>query len=115
MKQVTASEIYNLMVRGQTAFLLFKSDGCYLCGGLMPHMKKLIKKYKDINFYFIDVDDEASGANAFEDYIDGVPSIILITKKHFIPLKDPESPDDNSWYDYDFLDRAIKENLQEYK
>ena len=115
MKQVTASEIYNLKVRGQTAFLLFKSDGCYLCGGLMPHMKKLIKKYKDINFYFIDVDDEASGANAFEDYIDGVPSIILITKKHFIPLKDPESPDDNSWYDYDFLNRAIKENLQEYK
>mgnify|MGYP003129221993 CR=1 FL=1 len=115
MRQVTASEIYNLMVQGETAFLLFKSEGCYLCSGLAPHMKKLIKKYKDINFYFIDVDDEASGANAFEDYIDGVPSIILITKRHFIPLKDPEKPDNDTWYDYDYLDQAIKENLQEYE
>ena len=107
MKKATARDLCKVIFYNQEGFALFKSANCYLCRALEPKIQRLIEKYKNINFYFVDVDDEDAQADMFRDYVDGVPSAILIKEGKFFPLKDPPNPDRESWFGYDYLDKEI--------
>ena len=49
----------------------------------------------------------------FEDYVEGVPSVILFHKGKFIVVPEPDEPDPIMWYRFSYLQSFINQFLQE--
>ena len=86
MKNTTALEVIEGMENGKKIFVVFKSRQCHY---------------------------ESDDFDVFEENIDGVPSIALISEGKFSLLKEPKDPDERTWYSLGYLEEAIKKFIGE--
>ena len=93
MKQTTALEVIEDMEEGKKIFVVFKSPYCHYCQALEPVLEYLQRTNKDLDMRYIDTQSDDFGV--FEDHIDGVPSIVLVSEgkfsilEEFLPLSCP--------------------------
>jgi thiol-disulfide isomerase/thioredoxin len=108
MRQFTQANYKDVLSSEQTAMVFFTSSGCHLCLKLKPILKKLEKQYAgSINFYLCDIDKEKKLSNhILKD--EGVPTGFIMKDSLIFKIKDPESPDNDSWYSEEYLQKLIK-------
>ena len=107
MKTFSEKNYKNIINKDKLSLVFFTSSGCHLCLKLKPIIKKLEKKYKDIDFYACDINKEQKLSNSFlKD--DGVPTGFVLKSGTIFKIKDPESPDDNCWYPKNYLEEIIE-------
>jgi thiol-disulfide isomerase/thioredoxin len=106
MKQTTALEVIEDMEEGKKIFVVFKSPYCHYCQALEPVLEYLQRINKDLDMRYIDTQTDDS--SVFEDYVDGVPSIALVSEGKFSILEEPAEPHQTTWYTTEYLAEAIK-------
>ena len=106
MKQTTALEVIEDMEKGKKIFVVFKSPYCHYCQALEPVLEYVQDTNKDLDMRYIDTQSDDFGV--FEDHIDGVPSIVLVSEGKFSILEEPAEPHETTWYTTDYLAEAIK-------
>ena len=106
MKQTTALEVIEDMEEGKKIFVVFKSPYCHYCQALEPVLEYLQRTNKDLDMRYIDTQSDDFGV--FEDHIDGVPSIALVSEGKFSILEEPTEPHETTWYTTDYLNKAAK-------
>lgn len=102
------------LISGSKPFLVFfKSDFCEYCKALEPAIAILKTRYgSQLGFYLLDVNEHQEAVSSMQDYINGVPSVLLFEGSDFASLKDPENPDPYMWYTLSYLDDFIKRFLR---
>ena len=111
--EITAHQIGDIIDGPKPFLVFFKSEFCDYCKALEPFLAVLYSRYhRELGIYTLDVDYENSAARVFDDYIQGVPSVILFYKGQFVPLKDPEHPDLFLWYRPSYIEDFIKTFLR---
>ena len=111
MKNTTALEVIEDMEDGKKIFVVFKSQQCHYCVAIEPALKYLSNKYSNLDMRYVDTESDDFGV--FEENIDGVPTIALISEGKFSLLKEPKDPDERTWYSLGYLEEAIKTFLGE--
>jgi len=107
--EITAHQIRDIINNPKPFLVFFKSEHCDYCKALEPVIGILNSRYGELmGFYLLDVNDEKAAADVFEDYIEGVPSVILFYKGNFAALKEPDDPDPYMWYRLGYLEDFIK-------
>ena len=77
-------------------------------------MDTLEKTYgATLDFYTLDVNEEKAAADVFEEYVEGVPSVILFHKGNFVVVPEPENPDPFMWYRLNYLEDFINQFFKE--
>jgi thiol-disulfide isomerase/thioredoxin len=108
MRQFTQANYKEVRSSEQTAMVFFTSSGCHLCVKLKPILKKLEKHYAgSINFYLCDIDKEKKLSNRILND-EGVPTGFIMKDNLIFKVKDPELPDNDSWYSEEYLQKLIK-------
>jgi thiol-disulfide isomerase/thioredoxin len=113
MKKIAAPSLVLRIEQEKPGLVLFKSDTCHLCIALDPLIREVANKNKHrLDFYFIDTNEDTN-SDIFDEYVDGTPSILMFEAGSFSVLKDPDVPDDETWYTSDYLNKAIEQFLGE--
>ena len=114
IEETTSYKVLEI-IEGERPFMVFfKSEFCDYCAALKTVLELLQKKYgATIDFYTLDVNEEKAAADVFEDYVEGVPSVILFHKGKFIVVPEPDEPDPIMWYRFSYLQNFINQFLQE--
>tara|TARA_B100000073_G_C23623871_1_gene529677 strand:- start:345 stop:674 length:330 start_codon:yes stop_codon:yes gene_type:complete len=87
-----------------TCVVKFYSNGCHLCHNLKDYYEDLsgAKDYEDIHFFAFNVDNYPEIEKQLK--FNGVPTISVIktyadnTKPKIRILRDPENPNEQTWY-----------------
>jgi len=112
--EATGGLISDLAEAEKPFLVFFKSEYCDYCKALEPAIAVISSRYGEtIGVYLLDVDVNEDAANAFKDYTDGVPSVVLFFGGNFAVLKDPEAPDPYMWYRLSYLEDFIKAFLED--
>jgi thioredoxin 1 len=82
MREITFGELKQLQSEGKKLLVDFKARWCVPCGQLLPRLDKMSSKYGDIEFVFIDVDDNSEGC--LELGIRTVPTIMIYDGENLI-------------------------------
>ena len=107
MKTFSEKNYKDVVEADKFSLVFFTSKGCHLCIKLKPILKKLEKKYHDINFYTCDIDNEEKLTKVLVKD-DGVPTGFLMKGGSVFKVKDPEDPDDDCWYSMKYLEELIE-------
>jgi len=107
VKSFTELNYKDVVGAEDTSIVFFTSSGCHLCVKLKPIIKKLEKEYRNINFYTCDTNKEEKLSNVFIKE-DGVPTGFVVRGGSIFKIKDPENPDDKSWYSKKYLAELIE-------
>ena len=108
MRKITDKNHEEILKSNRISFVFFTKDDCHLCVGLKPVIKKLSNEYsKDVDFYTCDVNKERLlTTNILDDA--GVPTGFVLSAGRLYKVKDPEDPDEKSWYTHRYLEKIIK-------
>lgn len=107
MKVFSEKNYKQIVNSDKVAVVVFTSPFCHLCNKLKPILKKLEKRYKDVGFYVTDVNKEEKLTKLLVKE-DGVPTGFIVKDGSIFKIKDPEKPDDNSWYSEKYLQELIE-------
>jgi len=89
----------------------FKSEGCYLCHGLVSVYKKVAKKYQnDFEFFTVDIDQNKKLSDMFAT--NGVPALYIFgdTEAHEVP--DPDDPHEQTWFSEEYIEEVLRDFLK---
>lgn len=94
----------------------FYSNGCHLCHNLKDYYEEMSTRdeYEHIHFFAFNVDNDPEIEKRLK--FNGVPTISLIktntgnTKPKIRILKDPDNPNEKTWYRISDIRKFIKEN-----
>lgn len=107
MKKFNEKNYKEVLDTNKTAMIFFTSAGCHLCVKLKPIVASLEKTHKSLSFYSCDINKEKKLAKVFlKD--EGVPTGFVAREGSLFKIKDPESPDDDSWYSKKYLEELIE-------
>ena len=110
IEPTTSYKVMEIMETEKPFMVFFKSEFCDYCVMLNTVLGVLDKKYSPyLDFYTLDVNDEQSAADVFEDYVEGVPSVILFHNGQFVVVPEPEEPDPIMWYRLSYLEEFINQ------
>jgi len=98
-----------------TCVVKFYSNGCHLCHNLKDYYEDLsgVKDYEDIHFFAFNVDNYPEIEKQLK--FNGVPTISVIktyadnTKPKIRILRDPENPNEQTWYKINDIKSFITE------
>lgn len=98
-----------------TCIVKFYSNGCNMCHNLKGYYEDIseIEDYNDVHFFAFNVDDYPQIEKQLN--FDGVPTISLIKtsvsdrKPKIRILRDPEKPNEHTWYSVRDIRNFIKE------
>tara|TARA_R110000824_G_scaffold77571_3_gene196130 strand:+ start:12339 stop:12671 length:333 start_codon:yes stop_codon:yes gene_type:complete len=107
MKQFTQTNYKKILKLSKVAMIFFTSSNCHLCVKLKPILEKLQRQHKKIDFYVSDIDKEKKLTKLLVKE-DGVPTGFIMKTGLIFKIKDPESPDDDTWYSEKYLQKLIK-------
>jgi thiol-disulfide isomerase/thioredoxin len=107
MKTFSEKNYKDVVNADKVSLVFFTSSGCHLCVKLKPIIKKLEKQYSSIGFYTCDIDKEKKLTKVLlKD--EGVPTGFVMKSGAVFKVKDPEIPDDKSWYSEKYLTEIIE-------
>ena len=110
IESTTSHQVLEIMESEKPFMVFFKSEFCDYCVMLNTVLDVLDSKYSDyLDFYTLDVNDEKAAADVFEDYVEGVPSVILFHAKQFVVVPEPDEPDPIMWYTLSYLEHFINQ------
>ena len=110
IESTTSHQVLEIMESEKPFMVFFKSEFCDYCMMLNTVLDVLDSKYSDyLDFYTLDVNDEKAAADVFEDYVEGVPSVILFHAKKFVVVPEPDEPDPIMWYTLSYLENFINQ------
>ncbi len=110
IESTTSHQVLEIMESEKPFMVFFKSEFCDYCVMLNTVLNVLDSKYSDcLDFYTLDVNDEKAAADVFEDYVEGVPSVILFHAKQFVVVPEPDEPDPIMWYTLSYLENFINQ------
>lgn len=99
-----------------TCVVKFYSNGCHLCHNLKDYYEDLSdnEEYNDIHFFAFNVDNDPKIEKKLK--FNGVPTISIV--KTFVEdetptvsiLRDPDNPNEQTWYRISDIRNFIKEN-----
>ena len=107
MKVFSEKNYKQIVNSDKVAIVVFTSPHCHLCNKLKPILKKLERRYKNIGFYVSDVNKEEKLTELLVKE-DGVPTGFVVKGGSIFKIKDPELPDDKSWYSEKYLIELIE-------
>ena len=99
-----------------TCVVKFYSNGCHLCHNLKDYYEDLSNndEYQDIHFFAFNIDNNPGIEKKLR--FNGVPTISVIrtftgdNEPKVRILKDPDNPNEQTWYRVADIRRFIKEN-----
>jgi len=113
MKNFNLENYERIIKSGDKAVIFFTSPSCHLCEKLKPVILKLEKKYGHVfNFYSANVSTEKELASVILKN-EGVPTAFILSSGSLFKVKDPDDPDDKTWYTFEYLSKVIEKNLKE--
>ncbi len=106
----------NVNISGITTCVVkFYSNSCHLCHALSSYYRDIsdLEEYEDVYFYAYNIDDDPDIAKKLR--LNGVPSIGLFNisrgrESKPVILRDPERPNQETWYSVKDITGFINQN-----